>query len=220
MSHPTPLAALLRSTLAWPLVLALGALAGPGLAATPAATPAAPPVGAWATYQWTSAVRQDVPVLVRQDRPGAAPSWSISQESTTPRPLYATYAIVRSDPRSYTLQIVTQQTADGPALSVTQVRVDRKTGKALRSVIQHPRGVVPTPENGLRPFRQAAVQGPEETVVVPAGRFSAVRARWQDGTVWVSDQVPALGLVKATFPSGTLELVKAGATGAKDLLRT
>ena len=39
-------------------------------------------------------------------------------------------------------------------------------------------------------------------------------------SVWVSDRVPALGLVKASFPSGTLDLVRSGAAGVKDLLRS
>ncbi len=211
MAHPGQL----RSTL---VLIALLALAAPGGAATPA-TPS-PTVGAWVTYQWASALRQEVPVLVRQEGQGGQVSWSIARESTTPRPLYATYAIVRGDAKTYTMQIVTHQTLDGPPLSITQVRVDRASGKALRSVIQHPKGTIATPESGLRPFRQAAVKGTEETVAVPAGRFSAVRAPYQDGTVWVSDQVPALGLVKATSPSGTLELVRSGASGAKDLLRS
>src|SRR5262249_30811422 len=163
--------------------------------------------------------RQDVPVLVRQDVPGGQPRWTISTESSPPATLYVTYGIVRADAKTYTLQIVTQQRPDGPPLSVTQVVVDRASGKAVRSVTRDPKGVVPTPENGLRPFQQAAVKGSQEEVAVPAGRFTAVRAPYQGGTVWVSDQVPALGLVKATFQSGALELVRSGASGAKDLLR-
>lgn len=189
-------------------------------AAAGAATPAGPTVGAWATYRWTSSLREDVPVLVRQDSQGGQPAWSVARESVPPTPLFVTYAIVRADAKTYTMQITTHTTPDGPPLSVTQVRVDRASGKALRSVIQRPKGVIDTPESGLRPFRQASVKGTEETVAVPAGRFPAVRATYQDGTVWVSDQVLALGLVKATFPSGTLELVRSGTAGAKDLLRS
>ena len=212
MPSPTR-SAPLRSTLVLTLV---GAAAG----VAAAATPPSPAVGAWATYQWTSTIREDVPILVRQEGQGGQVSWSVTRESTPPPPLYVTYAIVRSDAKTYTMQIVTHQQPDGPPLSVTQVRVDRASGKAIRSVIQRPKGTIATPESGLRPFRPAAVKGTEETVSVPAGRFAAVRASYQDGTVWVSDQVPALGLVKATFPSGTLELVKSGASGAKDLLRS
>jgi hypothetical protein len=198
-------------TVAWLLLPAAALAAGPA---------PAPPVGAWATYQWTSAIRQEVPVIVRQEGPGGQATWSVSRESTAPAPLYVTYAIVRGDSRTYTLQIVTRQTPEGPALSVTHVRVDRASGKALRSVTRRPKGVIPTPENELRPFRPADVQGAQEPVAVPAGRFTTIRAPWRDGTVWVSDQAPVLGLVKAAFPSGTLELVGGGATGARDLLRS
>ncbi len=192
----------------------------PARAATPPGSLPEPRVGAWATYQWTSSLKQEVPVLVRQEGQGGQVSWSLARESAPPAPLFVTYSIVKADARTYTLQIVTQPSVDGPALSVTQVRVDRQSGKAVRSVIQRGKGVIDTPENGLRPFRQAAVKGPEETVAVPAGRFTATRAAYRDGTVWVSDQVPALGLVKGAFPTGTLELVKSGTTGAKDLLRS
>ena len=185
-----------------------------------AATPPGPAVGSWATYRWTSSIRQDVPVLVRQVGPGGQVSWSVAQESAPPAPLFVTYAIVRSDARSYTLQITTHETLDGPPLSVTQIRVDRASGKALRSVIRAPKGPIPTPESALRPFHQADAKGPEETVTVPAGQFTAIRTSYRDGTVWVSDRVPVLGVVKATFPSGTLEVERSGTSGAKDLMRS
>jgi hypothetical protein len=128
--------------------------------------------------------------------------------------------VVRGDPKSYVLQIVTRPTADGPPLSVTQVTVDRASGKTLKSVIRDKKGIIPTPESGLRPLRQAGVQGTSEEVTVPAGRFTAIKAPHRNGTVWVSDQVPALGVVKGVFPDGQLELVKRGTTGAQDLLRS
>lgn len=185
-----------------------------------AATAPGPAVGAWATYRWTSTLAREVPVLVREERPGGQVAWSVTQESTPPPPIFVTYAIVRDDARTYTLQIVTQVSLESAPLSVTQITIDRASGKAVRSVIQRPKGVIATPESGLRPFRQSAVKGTEEAVAVPAGRFTAVRASYRNGTVWVSDQVPALGLVRATFPTGTLELVRSGSAGAKDLLRS
>jgi hypothetical protein len=183
-----------------------------------AAVPAQPAVGASATYRWISTVRTDVPVLVRQQQGGQV-SWSFAQEAAAPV-VFVTYAVVGADERSYTLQVTTHATGDGPPLSVTQVRVDRKSGKALRSVTRSPKGPVPTPDGALRPFRQADARGPEESVTVPAGQFAAIRTTYRNGTVWVSDRVPTLGLVKATFPSGTLELMWSGTAGAKDLLRS
>ena len=195
------------------VLLALAAL-------IPVAAASDPVVGSWATYQWISSVTEEIPVLVKEPVAGGQVKWSVTRESAPPPPLYVTYSIVRGDAKTYVLQIVTHQTLDGAPLSVTQVTVDRASGKALKSVIQRPKGTIATPENGLRSFRQADVKGTEEAVPVPGGRFSAVRAPHRDGTVWVSDQIPALGLVKATFRNGQLELVRSGTAGAKDLLRS
>ncbi|HEV8309335.1 MAG TPA: hypothetical protein VGW35_16880 [Methylomirabilota bacterium] len=199
--------------------LALALVLASGMAAD-AATTAGSRVGTFATYRWSSSVKEAVPVLIRQSAPGGQVSWSIAEESTTPPPIFVTYAVVRGDAKTYTLQIVTRGEVEGRPLSVTQVTVDRSSGKAVRSVIQRAKGVIATPESGLRPFREAAVPGgPREDVTVPAGRFTAVRGAAQGADVWVSDRVPALGLVKAVWPQGTLELVRSGDTGAKDLLR-
>ena len=179
-----------------------------------------PAVGGWATYEWRSATNVNVPVLVKQPgASGAADSWSVDREASQLR-LFVTYSIVRGDAKRYVLQIVTRPTADGTPLSVTQITVDRASGKALKSVIRDRKGVIPTPESGLRPLRQTNVQGVPEEVSVPAGRFTAVKAPHRNGTVWVSDQVPALGIVKGAFPDGQLELVKRGTAGAQDLLRS
>ena len=179
-----------------------------------------PAVGGWATYEWRSAAKVDVPVLVRQPGAGGTASWSLDREASAPRPIFVTYSVVRGDAKSYVLQIVTRPTADGTPLSVTQITVDRTSGKALKSVIRDKKGVIATPESGLRPLRQAGVQGTPEEITVPAGRFTAVKAPHRNGTVWVSDQVPALGLVKGAFPDGQLELVNRGTAGAQDLLRS
>lgn len=181
--------------------------------------PAGPTVGASATYRWTSALTQPISVIVQQPGPGGQAAWSVTEERAAPGPVFVTYSIVRGDRRSYTMQIVTHQELSSAPLSITQVTVDRRSGKALRSVIQRPKGVAPTPESGLRPLREAAVaQGTREDVAVLAGRFGAVKGKVQDADVWVSDQAPVLGLVKAVWPSGTLELVRSEASGAKDLL--
>jgi hypothetical protein len=203
------------------LLLLLGAtLAGIAWLAPPVGAQG-PTVGAWATYEWRSALRVEVPVLVQQPGTGGAPAtWSVDRETTAPAPLYVTYGIVRADAKRYVLQILTRLSPEGAPLSITQVTVDRASGKALRSVIRDRKGIIPTPESGFRPFREAAVQGTVEEVAVPAGRFTAVKAPHRNGTVWVSDRVPALGLVRAVSPAGTLELVRSGTSGAQDLLRS
>jgi hypothetical protein len=179
-----------------------------------------PAVGSWATYEWRSNVKTDVPVLVQQPATNGPATWSIDKEAASPRPIFETFSIVRGDAKTYVLQIVTRLTADGPPLSATQVTIDRASGKTLRSVIKDKKGVIPTSESGLRPLRQGSVQGPSEEVTVPAGRFTAIKAPHRNGTVWVSDRVPAMGIVKAVFPDGQLELVKSGTSGAQDLLRS
>jgi hypothetical protein len=179
-----------------------------------------PAVGGWVTYEWRSAAKVDVPVLVQQPGAAGAATWSLDRETSAPRPIFVTYSVVRGDAKSYVLQIVTRATADGTPLSVTQVTVDRTSGKATKSVIRDKKGLIPTPESGLRPLRQAGVKGTPEDVTVPAGRFTAIKAPHRNGTVWVSDQVPVLGIVKGAFPDGQLELVKSGTSGAQDLLRS
>src|SRR5262245_32423236 len=184
------------------------------------ATAQGPAVGGWATYEWRAAAKIDVPVLVQQPgASGGAASWSIDKETVAPS-IFETFSVVRGDAKTYVLQIVTKATVDGPPLSVTQVTVDRASGKALKSVIRDKKGVIATPESGIRPLRQASVKGTAEEVTVQAGRFAAIKAPYRNGTVWVSDQVPALGIVKGTFPDGQLELVKQGTGGAQDLLRS
>jgi hypothetical protein len=180
-----------------------------------------PAVGSWATYEWRSTAKTDVPVLVQQPAAsGGAATWSVDKDSAAPRPIFETFSVVRGDAKTYVLQIVTRLTPDGAPLSVTQVTVDRASGKTLKSVIRDKKGVIPTSESGLRPLRQSGVQGASEEITVPAGRFTAVKATHKNGTVWVSDRVPAMGIVKGLFPEGQLELVKSGTSGAQDLLRS
>ena len=194
------------------LILALAAVTAEG------AGPSAPKVGSWAVYAWTSTLAQPTIVLVQQPGPGGQVTWSVAQESSPPAPIFVTYGVVRADTRTYTLQIVTQEQKDGPPLSITQVTVDQKSGKSVRSVIQRPKGLIETPESALRPLREADVKGAREEVTVKAGRFPAVRGTAQGAEVWVSDRVVSLGLVKAVWPSGTMELVESAESGAKDLL--
>jgi len=208
----------MRQTGVGPHGIALMVLLVLGVAVEAAAQ--GPAVGGWATYEWRSAAKVEVPVLVRQSAASGATTWSVDREASAPRPIFVTYSVVRGDAKSYVLQVVTRPTADGTPLSVTQITVDRASGKTLKSVIRDKKGVIPTPESGLRPLRQAGVQGASEELTVPAGRFTAVKAPHRNGTVWVSDEVPALGVVKGAFPDGQLELVKRGTAGAQDLLRS
>jgi histone H1/5 len=198
--------------------------AAPKAAARKAAAPKAaaaqgPAVGGWSSYVWTSALAQTVPVVVQQA--GGAGAWSVVQQTAPPPPIIVNYAVVRGDRKTYTLQITTHEQPDAPPLSVTQVTVDRASGRAVRSLIQRPKGVIATPESGLRPVRPADVaQGRPEEITVPAGRFTATHGTARGVEVWASDQVPALGLVKAMWQEGVLELRASNPTGATDLFKT
>lgn len=187
----------------------------------PASAARAQGEGAWATYRFESSIKRTTPVVYKEVGPGGEVKWRVAEEPVSPAPLYITYAIVKASAREYTLQVTTSMEADGSPLSITQIVVDRRSGKAKKSVTRHPTGLVETPENELRPFQERQFPtGAREEVQVASGRFAALRAPHRDGTVWVSNRVPAMGLVKAVFPRGTLELVTSGASGAKDLLRS
>ena len=190
-----------------------------GTALPAAAQTATPAPGSWATYEWRESAQVEVPVVVQQPEAGGAVTWSIDRQ-TAPPPIFVTYSVLRGDEKSYVLQVVTRGSADGKPLSITQVTVDRASGKALKSVTRDKKGLIATPEKTFRPLREAGVRGAREEVTVPAGRFTAVKSPYQNGTVWVSDQVPALGIVRGTFPNGQMELIKSGTTGAEDLLRS
>ncbi|HEV8674048.1 MAG TPA: hypothetical protein VGX21_08380 [Methylomirabilota bacterium] len=197
------------------------AAGGAGAATAPRATPQGPAVGGWASYRWTSTLTQTVPVVVQQTTAAGPGALSVVQEAAPLPPVIVTYSVVRGDRRTYTLQITTHEQPDSPPLSVTQVTVDRASGKARRSLIRYPKGLIATPESGLRPVRETDVaQGRPEEITVPAGRFTATRGAAQGAEVWASNQVPALGLVKATWREGTLELRTSGTTGATDLFKT
>ncbi len=191
----------------------------PGPAARPARSPGLP-VGAWATYRWTSSVSQTVPVLVQQPGADGRVTWSVTEETVSPAPILVTYAVVQADAKTYTLQVVTHEGPETTPLSVTQVRVDRASGKVLRSVTRRAKGALPTPEGSLRPLRAADVaQGRSEEITVPAGRFTAVHGTARGAEVWVADAVPVLGLVRGVWRDGTLELLGSATRGAKDLFK-
>ena len=180
----------------------------------------APAVGSWATYRFTPSLPDRQQIIVRETMSDGTTRIRLEEGPPPTRPSLAiTYAIVGETAEGTWLQVTTHQAPEGPPLSTTQILISKKTGKALRSQTLGSKGVVPTPESELRPQRENQVRGTREEVTVPAGRYQAVRGKVGAIEVWVSDQVPAMGLVKATLSDGTLELLKASPTGAKDLLK-
>ena len=146
---------------------------------------------------------------------GGAASWSVDQGGSRRPPIFETFSVVRGDAKTYVLQIVTRTTVDGTPLSVTQVTVDRASGKALKSV--HPRQEGRDPHAGERPSSAPSgerARAPPKRSRCRPGASPPIKAPHRNGTVWVSDQVPALGIVKGVFPDGQLELVEAEARRA------
>lgn len=177
-------------------------------------------VGSWATYRFTPSLPDRQQIIVRETMTDGTTRVRLEEGPAPVRPSFAvTYSIVGETAEGTWLQVTTHQTADGPPLSTTQILTSKKDGKALRSQILGSRGLVSTPENELRPLKENRVSGTREEVTVPAGRYQAVRGKVGAVEVWVSNQVPAMGVAKATLVNGTLELLKASPSGAKDLLK-
>jgi len=180
----------------------------------------APAVGSWATYRFTPSLPERQQIIVRETMTDGTTRIRLEEGPPPTRPIFfITYAIVGETTEGKWLQVTTHQTPDGPPLSTTQILISKKDGRALRSQILGSRGVVPTPENELRPLREDRVSGTREEVAVPTGRYQAVRGKVGSTEVWVNDQVPAMGVVKAALSNGILELLKASPSGAKDLLK-
>lgn len=177
-------------------------------------------VGSWATYRFTPSLPDRQQLIVRETMTDGTTRIRLEEGPPQTRSVFAiTYAIVGETAEGLLLQVTTHQTAEGPPLSTTQILISKKDGKAIRSQILGSRGLVVTPENELRPQRENRITGPREAVTVPAGTYQAVRGKVGNAEVWVSDQIPAIGVAKAVRPDGTLELLKASPTGAKDLLK-
>ena len=138
----------MRRTGIGPRSLALVVLLALGVAVEAAAQGRRPASAAGRRTNGDPRPRSTSPCSCSSPAPAGRPSWSVDREASSPRPIFVTYSVVRGDAKSYVLQIVTRPTADGTPLSVTQVTVDRASGKALKSVIRDKKGVIPTPESG------------------------------------------------------------------------
>lgn len=212
------MATMTRSTLAW--WLACLSLTAWALGQWPhGAWAQAPAVGNWASYRWTSTIKEPQQVLVRETGADGKVTLRVEKVAAPAATLFVTYAIVGEQDTAYWLQVSTHEGPGALPLAVTQILVDKKSGKSLKSVTQRPKGLIETPENELRPLRESAVKGDRQEVRVPAGSFVAIHAKVSGVEVWVSDRVAALGIAKAIFPNGVLELTASGQSGAKNLLK-
>jgi len=179
-------------------------------------------VGSYATYKWTSKIEATGDVIYKTVSPDGKVSYKVIKEAVSPRPLYLTYSILKKTAKSYLVQIVARDGKDTEPLSISQVLLDRKTGKGLRAVIKSPKGipVAYTPGRDFIHISERAVKdGKKMTVTVEGGTYSCLQGRFNGQEVCVSDEVPGLGIVKAIAEDGTLELIEGSPVGAKDLIK-
>ena len=204
----------------WMTALGLSAIVlAPGLAA--AASPA-PAAGSWATYRRTSPVTQTVSGADRAAAGAGVRQGHLVGDQRVPERPRGLRDLRRGAGGPQDLCPPAHHPdirPDSPPLSITQVTVDKATGKGCQERHPEAQGVSPTPEDGLRPFSRADIGGTPEAVTVPAGTFQAAKGMAQGSTVWVADKAGPLNLVKMVGPRGTMELVKEGTGGVKDLLR-
>ncbi len=179
-------------------------------------------VGSYATYKWTSKMEATKDVLYKTVSPDGKVSYKVAKETVKSKPVYLTYSILKATNKDYLVQIETRSEKNKEALSVTQVLMDRKTGKGINAVIKSPKDVpVPFPPgNELIHISEKAVKdGKKVNVTVEGGTFNCFQGTFEGQDVCVSDEIPTLGIVKANLKDGTAELVESSLTGAKDLIK-
>lgn len=179
-------------------------------------------VGSYATYKWISKVETKKDVIYKTVTPDGKVSYKVTKETERPKPIYLTYSILKATGKDYLVQIVTRDGKDTEPLSISQILVDRKTGKGLKSVVKSPKDlpVAYTPGKEILHISEKAVKdGKKVTITVEGGTFGCLQGTFNGNEVCISDEVPTLGIVKATVEDGTLELIESSQTGARDLIK-
>lgn len=179
-------------------------------------------VGSYATYKWTSRVEVTKDILHKSISPDGEVSYKVTKETIKAKPLYITYSILKATEKDYLLQIVTREEKDKDPLSVSQILIDRRTEKGVKAVIKSPKEVpVPYPPGKelIHIPEKAVKDGKRVNITVEGGTFSCLQGTFKGHEVCVSDEVPTLGIVKATLEDGIAELVESSPTGAKDLIK-
>lgn len=142
---------------------------------------------------------------------------------------YTAYSIVAREESGYWLQRTTSMQADFKTLlSITQTLLNNSTHEPLRYIMHRPANMQ-RPENVLdlplekmgqdeilpTPITEAFASAGQ--VQVAAGTFEAKQGQVGDFMLWVSPDVPVLGVVKVQAPDWTMELFRIDKT-AGDLL--
>jgi hypothetical protein len=179
-------------------------------------------VGSYATYKWTSKIEATIDVLNKTVSPDGKVSYKVTKESVKPKPIYLTYAILKATDKDYLVQVITREAKDKEPLSISQVVIDRNTGKGIKAVIRSPKGVplsYPPGKELIHVQEKVVKDGKKVNITVEGGAFNCLQGTFKGQSVCVSDEFPTLGIVKATLEDGTVELVESSPTGAKDFIR-
>lgn len=178
--------------------------------------------GSYATYKWTSKLEVTKEVINKTVSSDGKVSYKITKETVKQKPVYLTYSVIKATGKDYLVQVVTRDGKDTEPLSISQFLVDRKSGKAVKAVVKSPKDhPVPfTPGKELIHISEKAVKdGKKTTITVEGKSYSCLQGEFNGQEVCVSDEVPTLGIVKATLEDGIVELIESSPTGAKDLIK-
>jgi hypothetical protein len=132
---------------------------------------------------------------------------------------YTAYSIVAQEKAGYWLQRTTSKQPDSQPLSITQTLLDNFTHKPLRYIMHRPANMK-RPANVIDlPLEQ---MGKDEILPTPitnafadagriqvaAGTFAAKQGQIGNSTLWISFDVPVLGVIKVETPEWMMELVR------------
>lgn len=178
--------------------------------------------GSYATYKWTSKIEVTKEVINKTVSSDGKVSYKITKETVKQKPVYLTYSILKAADKNYLVQVVTRDGMDTEPLSISQFLIDRKSGKVVKAVVKSPKDhPVPfKPGKELIHIAEKAVKdGKKVSLTVEGKTYNCMQGSFNGNEVCVSDEIPTLGIVKATLEDGTFELVESSPTGAKDLIK-
>ena len=141
---------------------------------------------------------------------------------------YAHYSVVAYEEDSYWLQRVISMTPNSKPVSITQTLLDRETHEALRYIMHRPAkmnrpaSVIDLPlermgKDEILPLSPEGLPGLREDIRLEAGNFETLRISQGDAVLWLSADIPVLGVAKAETDVFTMELIHVS-NAARDLL--
>ena len=131
---------------------------------------------------------------------------------------YAHYSIVASEQDGYWLQRVISMTPDSKPLSMTQTLLDNETHEALRYLMHRPAkmdrppSVIDLPlermgKDEILPVSPEGLSGATEQIRTEAGDFETLKISEDHAMLWLSAEVPVLGVARAQTDEFTMELI-------------